>query len=98
MWHKGYPVYLFLHGNYCYENCSSTVYLVSYYADTRDGLPIIGVYDEHPNCYFVYVYGGNGAVCSMALAKCLRDWIGAGQSDNAQLYLPDRPLVSALSS
>jgi hypothetical protein len=24
MWHKGYPVCLFLHGNYCYENCSST--------------------------------------------------------------------------
>ncbi len=25
MWHKGYPVCFFLHGNYCYENCSSTV-------------------------------------------------------------------------
>nr|WP_155467743.1 MULTISPECIES: hypothetical protein [unclassified Geobacillus] len=56
------------------------------------------MYDEYPNCYFVYAYGDNGAVYSMVLAKCLRDWIAAGQSDNAQLYLPDRPLVSALSS
>ncbi|WP_350330897.1 CBO0543 family protein [Geobacillus stearothermophilus] len=29
MWHKGYPVCFFLHGNYCYENCSSTVYFIS---------------------------------------------------------------------
>ncbi|ANB61458.1 NAD(P)/FAD-dependent oxidoreductase [Anoxybacteroides amylolyticum] len=73
-------------------------YLGAYYAGTHDGLPIIGVYDEYPNCYFVYAYGDNGAVYSMALAKCLRDWIAAGQSGDAQLYLPDRPLVSALSS
>jgi transposase len=25
MWHKGCPVCLFLHGNYCNENCSTTV-------------------------------------------------------------------------
>lgn len=25
MWHKGYSVCLFLHGNYCNENCSTTV-------------------------------------------------------------------------
>ncbi|ASS98433.1 MULTISPECIES: NAD(P)/FAD-dependent oxidoreductase [Geobacillus] len=73
-------------------------YLGAYYAGTHDGLPIIGVYDEYPNCYFVYAYGDNGAVYSMALAKCLRDWIAAGKSDNAQLYLPDRPLVSSFSS
>ncbi|BBW98827.1 hypothetical protein GsuE55_36600 [Geobacillus subterraneus] len=47
----------------------------AYYAGTHDGLPIIGVYDEYPNCYFVYAYGDNEAVYSMVLAKCLRDWI-----------------------
>jgi hypothetical protein len=79
-------------------NVHPEFYLGAYYAGTHDGLPIIGVYDEYPNCYFVYAYGDNGAVYSMVLAKCLRDWIAAGQSDNAQLYLPERPLVSTLSS
>lgn len=77
-------------------NVQPEFYLGAYYAGTHDGLPIIGVYDEYPNCYFVYAYGDNGAVYSMVLAKCLRDWIAAGQSDDAQLYLPERPLASTL--
>jgi glycine/D-amino acid oxidase-like deaminating enzyme len=58
---------------------------------THDDLPMIGVYDSFPNCYFVYAYGDNGTVYSTVLAQILHDVITEKQSDDFYLYMQTRP-------
>ena len=58
-----------------------------------DGLPIIGIYDEYPNSYFLFAFGDNGTVYSQMLAKMIAQDIVEGNSPNMELYLQDRPLL-----
>lgn len=69
-------------------------YLSAFYGGTHDGLPIIGMYEEFPNCHFIYAYGDNGLVYSMALSKMVRDVIISGSSPDLNLYLQTRPKLN----
>jgi glycine/D-amino acid oxidase-like deaminating enzyme len=68
-------------------------YLGGFYGGTHDGLPMIGMYDQFPNCYFLFAYGDNGTVYSMALAKIIRDLITKGSHPDADIYLQNRPIL-----
>ncbi|TLS36568.1 NAD(P)/FAD-dependent oxidoreductase [Pseudalkalibacillus caeni] len=68
-------------------------YLAGFYGSTHDGLPIIGIYDVFPNCYFLYAYGDNGTVYSQMLSKILRDVVAKGSNPDLEIYLQNRPLV-----
>lgn len=68
-------------------------YLAAFYGGTVDGLPIIGVYDEYPNSYFLFAFGDNGTVYSQLLAKIIVEDIVKGSSQDMELYLQDRPLL-----
>ncbi|CAH2714716.1 Gamma-glutamylputrescine oxidoreductase [Neobacillus rhizosphaerae] len=61
-------------------------YLGAFYGGTHDGLPIIGEYEEFPNCYFLFAYGDNGLVYSNALAKIMRDVLVNGSHPAMDLY------------
>ena len=65
-------------------------YLGAHYGGTHDGLPIIGMYEDFPNCFFIYGYGDNGTVYNYVLAKIVVDLIKFGKSDNLDLYLQTR--------
>ncbi|MBS8266381.1 FAD-binding oxidoreductase [Mesobacillus boroniphilus] len=67
-------------------------YLGAFYGGTADGLPIIGMYDEYPNSYFLFAFGDNGTVYSQMQAKIIADDIMKGNSPDLELYLQDRPL------
>lgn len=67
--------------------------LAAFYGGTSDGLPIIGLYDEYPNSYFLMAFGDNGTVYSQTLAKIIADHIIKGHSPDLELYLHDRPLI-----
>lgn len=62
-------------------------YLGAFYGGTHDGLPLIGEYEEFPNCYFLMAYGDNGLVYSMALAKILREVITTGSHPDLAIYM-----------
>jgi len=69
-------------------------YLGASYGGTHDGLPMIGVYDKFPGCYFLMAYGDNGMVYSMVLAEIITDMIASGGSKDAELYLQSRPMLT----
>lgn len=68
--------------------------LAAFYGGTTDGIPIIGIYDEYPNSYFILAFGDNGTVYSQMLAKIIAEDIVKGNSPDLELYLQDRPLVA----
>ncbi|MEH7442959.1 FAD-dependent oxidoreductase [Bacillus sp. JJ1122] len=68
--------------------------LAAFYGGTADGLPIIGIYDEYPNSYFLLAFGDNGTVYSQMLAKIIAEDIIKGNSSDLELYLQDRPLMT----
>ena len=63
------------------------------YGGTHDGLLMIGMYDELPNCYFVFVYKDNRTVYNMVLGKIIRDMIAKGSHPAADIYLQTRPML-----
>ncbi|WP_127492361.1 NAD(P)/FAD-dependent oxidoreductase [Paenibacillus glycanilyticus] len=65
----------------------------AFYGGMVDGLPIIGKYEEFPNCYFLLAYGDNGAVYSQLLSKIIVQEIAEGHSPDMERYLQDRPLI-----
>ncbi|WP_129598362.1 NAD(P)/FAD-dependent oxidoreductase [Anaerophilus nitritogenes] len=69
-------------------------YISAFYGGTHDGLPIIGKYEEFPNCYFLMGYGDNGTVYSMALAKIISQVITKGSHQDLDLYLQTRPFLN----
>jgi glycine/D-amino acid oxidase-like deaminating enzyme len=69
-------------------------YIGAFYGGTHDGLPIIGQYEEFPNCHFILAFGDNGTVYGMALSKIVTDMITKGNNPNYPLYLNHRPLFS----
>ncbi|WP_078427761.1 NAD(P)/FAD-dependent oxidoreductase [Alkalihalobacterium alkalinitrilicum] len=68
-------------------------YLTAFYGGTIDGLPIIGIYDDHPNSYFLFGFGDNGTVYSQILSKLVVEEIVTGKSEDLPYYLQDRPLL-----
>ncbi|MBV7272065.1 FAD-binding oxidoreductase [Clostridium sp. PL3] len=68
-------------------------YISAFYGGTHDGLPIIGKYEELPNCYVLYGYGDNGTVYSMVLSKIISDLIQNKPNEDINLYLQNRPLL-----
>ncbi|WP_053361174.1 FAD-dependent oxidoreductase [Bacillus sp. FJAT-27251] len=70
-------------------------YLAAFYGGTVDGLPIIGIYDEYPNSYFLFAFGDNGTVYSQMLSKIISKEIVEGNSPDLPLYLQNRPLRPA---
>ncbi|WP_053956771.1 NAD(P)/FAD-dependent oxidoreductase [Inediibacterium massiliense] len=74
---------------------SSEFYIAALYGGTHDGLPIIGKYEEFPNCYFLMAYGDNGTVYSMSLAKIISQTITKGHHKDLDLYLQTRPFLNS---
>lgn len=62
-------------------------YIGAFYGGTHDGMPMIGQYDEFPNCYFLMGYGDNGLVYSMVLSKIITELIVSGDHPDLDLYL-----------
>ncbi|MGM9949622.1 MAG: NAD(P)/FAD-dependent oxidoreductase [Lysinibacillus sp.] len=75
-----------IHAESAYANAA-------FYGGTVDGLPIVGVYNEYPNSYFLFAFGDNGTVYSQMLSKLITEEIIQGKSDDLLLYRQDRPLV-----
>lgn len=75
-------------------NVKPEYYLAAFYGGVADGLPIIGVYNQYPNCYFLFAFGDNGTVYSQLLAKLIAQDILEGDSPDMKLYLQDRPLLN----
>lgn len=69
-------------------------FLAAFYGRTVDSLPIIGVYNEWPGCYFLFGFGDSGLVYSQALAKIIAGHILHGSSGRAllelEMYLQNR--------
>ncbi|WP_442598545.1 NAD(P)/FAD-dependent oxidoreductase [Neobacillus sp. D3-1R] len=65
-------------------------YLGAFYGGTHDGLPMIGEYEEFPNCYFLFAYGDNGLVYSSVLAKIIKEVITKEVSPTRGLYHQER--------
>ena len=65
-------------------------YLGAFYGGTHDGLPIIGQYEDFPNCFFLFAYGDNGLVYSGVLSKIIGDLITKGDHPAMGLYLKER--------
>lgn len=66
-------------------------YIGAFYGGTHNGMPMIGQYDEFPNCYFLMGYGDNGLVYSMVLGKIISDLIVRGDHKDSDLYLKYSP-------
>ena len=69
-------------------------FLSSFFGGIVDGIPIIGKYEQFPNCYFLFAFGDNGTVYSQLLSRLIVDEIVKGESPDLALYLQDRPLVN----
>lgn len=68
----------------------SDYYIGAFYGGTHDGLPMIGQYQDYPNCYFLMGYGDNGLVYSMVLSKIITDLIVKGHHPDLDLYVQPR--------
>jgi glycine/D-amino acid oxidase-like deaminating enzyme len=60
------------------------------FAETRDGLPIIGPLPEISNIHYALGYGGNGITFSVIAAGIIRDLCLGRANDGARIYRPDR--------
>lgn len=65
----------------------------AFYGGIRDGLPVIGRYDDYPLCDFIFAFGDNGTVYSQALVRAIADDILHGHSPDLELYRHDRPVL-----
>ncbi|WP_338463201.1 FAD-dependent oxidoreductase [Brevibacillus borstelensis] len=74
-------------------NVQPAYQLAAFYGGSRDGLPMIGMYDDYPGWYFLFAYGDSGIVYSKLLAKILRDVIISGSHPDLGLYRQQRPGV-----
>ena len=73
---------------------SPDYYIGAFYGGTHDGLPMIGQYEDFPNCYFLMGYGDNGYVYSMLLGKIINDLIVKDKHPDSDLYLQTRPIMN----
>lgn len=59
------------------------------FAETKDGLPYIGPYDD-PRIHFAMGYGGNGIVFSVVGAQIISDAIQGKKNPDAEIFRFDR--------
>lgn len=64
--------------------------LAAHFGTMHDGLPMLGIYETIPNCYFIFGYGDNGIVYSMVLASIVRDVLTNHANNDLDLYLHTR--------
>lgn len=74
-------------------NVKAEFYCAAFYGGTVDGVPLIGQYEEFPNCYFLFAFGDNGTVYSQLLSKIIVKEIVEGNNPDLALYLQERPLL-----
>jgi len=60
------------------------------FAETDDGLPIIGIPDTKTRCHFALGYGGNGITYSLLAAQIIRDRIQGVPNEVASLFSFER--------
>lgn len=60
------------------------------FAETADGLPLIGQHHRYPRCHFALGYGGNGITFGLLAAQILRDAIQGKQNAVAEVFRFDR--------
>ncbi len=60
------------------------------FAQTKDGLPYIGMLPQFPHSYFALGYGGNGITFSLLAAEIIRDLILRKANHRAELFRFDR--------
>lgn len=60
------------------------------FAETKDGLALIGEHPDHPAMYFALGYGGNGITFSMIAARLIADLHLRRPNDDAQVFGFDR--------
>ncbi len=65
-------------------------YLGGFFGNTHDGLPVIGQYEDYPDCYFLYAYSDIGLVYSHTLAKIIKDLITTGSHPDLKMYQQNR--------
>lgn len=56
------------------------------FAETKDGLPYIGISKEYKHAYFALGFGGNGIVFSQIAGEIIAELISTGKSKNAGLF------------
>ncbi|HYV93781.1 MAG TPA: FAD-dependent oxidoreductase [Chitinophagales bacterium] len=60
------------------------------FAETRDGLPYIGIYKKMPNVFFALGFGGNGITFSQVTANIIRDMIMGKKNPDQHIFTFDR--------
>jgi glycine/D-amino acid oxidase-like deaminating enzyme len=65
------------------------------FSETRDGLPLIGKVQGHPNLYAAYGYGGNGITFSFLAAQMIGRLIAGKEAPWFQSFALDRPKPSS---
>jgi len=60
------------------------------FAETEDGLPLIGCVPHLPGCYFALGYGGNGITFSLIAAQILREKIFGRRDADEDLFCFER--------
>lgn len=56
------------------------------FANTVDGLPLIGPHPEYPHSYFIEAYGGNGMVYSYIAARLLADTLAGHRREELSWF------------
>ncbi|HWO97289.1 MAG TPA: hypothetical protein VNM45_13360 [Bacillus sp. (in: firmicutes)] len=62
------------------------------FGETHDGLPIIGVYDDHPYSYFLLGYGEKESYTVGMIGKMLKEVLTEGSHPEFPVYLDKRSL------
>ncbi|MBD0380657.1 NAD(P)/FAD-dependent oxidoreductase [Paenibacillus sedimenti] len=65
-------------------------YWAATFGSTHDGLPMFGVQEGFPNCYFITGYCGNGTVYNRVAAKIISGMLIHGSHPDAELFRFDR--------
>lgn len=60
------------------------------FAETKDGLPYIGMINEHPHTYFALGFGGNGIVFSQLAADIITDDVLGKKNIGMDIFKFDR--------
>ncbi|PKM85946.1 MAG: FAD-binding oxidoreductase [Firmicutes bacterium HGW-Firmicutes-12] len=56
------------------------------FGETKDGLPYIGEYQGHPNCYFTLGYGANGILYTIIGGQLLRELFLGNRKPELELF------------
>jgi glycine/D-amino acid oxidase-like deaminating enzyme len=68
------------------------------FAETRDGLPLIGRHPRRPGLLFALCYGGNGIPYAAVAAELLADVMAGMRHPLERTFAPDRPSLQCFDS